>query len=340
MGVVTRGSRESLTGNIWVWIGVVSGLLALSGMLTYLSGGTRTPVPHVFYIPIVLAAGAFGLRGGLVTAVVAGVISGPVMPLDVDSGLQQPTSGWLIRLGFFVLVAVVVGVGRNRLLELSQARQSFLSVVSHELRTPLASVVGFASLLTDRADELSRDEAQEFAGLILKEATELSNVVDHYVLESRLSDSALFIDSQPTDLRRLIDIVLDGLPPHVRDQRVGVAGEHVMCVADPLRLRQVLRSMLNNALAYTQSRVEVAVTAREPYATVRIYDEATTGERSSLNPLTALTHMTNRAAATVSPPLGVGLAVSRDLVRRMGGDLYYEVNGTVSYELRLPLHAR
>jgi signal transduction histidine kinase len=169
----------------------VSGLLALSGMLTYLSGGTRTPLPHVFYIPIV-AAGAFGLRGGLATAVVAGVISGPVMPLDVDAGPSQPTSGWVIRLGFFVLVAVVVGVGRNRLLELSQARQSFLNVVSHELRTPLASVVGFASLLTDRAAELSREEAEEFAALILKEATELSNVVDHYVLEGRLSDSALF----------------------------------------------------------------------------------------------------------------------------------------------------
>jgi signal transduction histidine kinase len=190
--IVTRGSRERLTGHIWVWVGVVSGLLALSGMLTYLSGGTRTPLPHVFYIPIVVAAGAFGLRGGLATAVVAGVISGPVMPLDVDAGLSQPTSGWVIRLGFFVLVAVVVGVGRNRLLELSQARQSFLNVVSHELRTPLASVVGFASLLTDRAAELSREEAEEFAALILKEATELSNVVDHYVLEGRLSDSALF----------------------------------------------------------------------------------------------------------------------------------------------------
>ena len=336
---MTRASRERLTGHIWVWIGVVSGLLALSGMLTYLSGGTRTPVPHVFYIPIVLAAGAFGLRGGLATAVVAGLVCGPVMPLDVDAGLPQPPSGWLIRLGFFVVVASVVGVGRNRLLELSQARQSFLNVVSHELRTPLASIVGFASLLTDQPDGLSRDESQEFAALILKEATELSNVVDHYVLEGRLSDSALFIDSQPTDLRRIIDIVLDGLPAHVRDQRVGVAGERVMCVADPLRLRQVLRSMLNNALAYTPSRIEVAVTAQEPYATVRIYDEQVT-EKANLNPLTALTHMTNRAAATVSPPLGVGLAVSRDLVRRMGGDLLYEVNGTISYELRLPLHAK
>ena len=336
---MSRALRESLTSQIWVWIGVVSGLLALSGMLTYLSGGTRTPVPHVFYIPIVVAAGTFGLRGGLATALVAGLVCGPVMPLDVDAGLLQPTSGWLIRLGFFLVVAAVVGVGRNRLLQLSNARQSFLNVVSHELRTPLASVVGFASLLTDRADELSRDESQEFAALILKEATELSNVVDHYVLEGRLSDSALFIDSHPTDLRRIIDIVLDGLPPHVRDHRIGVAGEHVMCVADPLRLRQVLRSMLNNALAYTPSRIEVAVMAQEPYATVRIYDEQMT-ERASLNPFIALTQMTNRAAATVSPPLGVGLAVSRDLVRRMGGDLLYQVNGTISYELRLPLHAK
>lgn len=337
---MTRTLREKLTGQTGVWLGIVFGLIALSWLLTYLAGGTRTPLPHAFYIPIVVAAGAFGFRGGLATAVIAGVASGPLMPLDVTAGQPQPTSGWLIRLGFFVTIAVVVGVGRSRLLELSRARQNFLGIVSHELRTPLASVVGFASLLTDRADELTGDESREFAALILKEATELSNVVDHYVLEGRLSDSALFIDSHPTDLRRIVDIVLDGLPPHVRVQRVGVTGDHVICIADPLRLRQVLRSVLNNALAYAQGRIEVSLTAEEPYARVRIYDGQHTPERPNLNPLNALTHMTNRAAATVSPPLGVGLAVSRDLVRRMGGDLRYEVNGTVSYELRLPLHAK
>lgn len=68
-----------------------------------------------------------------------------------------------------------------------------------------------------------------------------------------MSDEALFIDTHPTDLRKIIDIVLSGLPPHVVDDRVRVTGSDVVCLADPLRLRQVLRSMVNNALAYTSA---------------------------------------------------------------------------------------
>ncbi|HUP16791.1 MAG TPA: hypothetical protein VM848_12165 [Acidimicrobiia bacterium] len=87
----------------------------------------------------------------------------------------------------------------------------------------------------------------------MKDATELANVVDRYVIEGRMSDEALFIDTHPTDLRKIIDIVLSGLPPHVVDDRVRVTGSDVVCLADPLRLRQVLRSMVNNALAYTSA---------------------------------------------------------------------------------------
>lgn len=337
-GVVTENPGPGSARRGWVWTAIIATLLVLSWLLTYVAGGTRSPLPHVFYLPIVIAGGFFGLRGSLPVAVVAGVLAGPLMPLSTETGVAQPTSGWLIRLAFFALIGMVVGVGRNRLLELSRARQSFLNVVSHELRTPLASVLGFASLLAERADDLTNRETEEFAGFILKEAYELSNVVDHYILEGRLSDSALFIDSRPTDLRRIVDIVLDGLPPHVADQRVVVEGDDIVCIADPLRLRQIVRTMLNNAIAYTANRIEVSVIRDGHHALVAVSDGQTTQDRN-LNPITALTSMTNRATSlAVSAPLGIGLAVSRDLARRMKGDLIYQVHGAVSYELRLPLY--
>lgn len=315
----------------------VAALVVVAWSLTYLAGGTRTPLPHAFYIPIVLSAIMLGLRPGVGTAIVAGIACGPLMPLDVAEGIPQPVSGWLIRLGFFVTIAGVVGLGRSRLIELSQARQRFLSVVSHELRTPLAAVVGFASILTNRADELTEAEAKEFASFILEEATELANVVDHYVLESRLRDSGLFIDPHPTDLRKVIDVVLDGLPIHVREQRVQVTGDDVVCLADPLRLRQMLRSILNHALAYTRDTIDIAILADKSYAHVKIDDGQSAPTRATLNPLTALSNMRQAATATVAAPLGIGLAVSRELARQMGGDLRYEVNAGTSYHLRLPL---
>jgi signal transduction histidine kinase len=304
-------------------------------MLTYLAGGTKTPIPHAFYIPIVVAAGGFGMRAGVVTAGVAGLLCGPWMPLDAENGLPQTTSGWVIRLAFFLTVAVVIGLGRNRLLELSRARQNFLSVVSHELRTPLASVMGFAALLANRDLSLSMEEQGEFADLILKDANELTNVVDHYVVEGRLSDSALFIDSHPTDLRKIVDIVVGGIPVQIRERRVEVAGSEVTCIADPLRLRQILRSMFNNALAYSPNRILVDVATDRTSARVTVSDKD--NPASSTQRLSAWTQVVRKESEPVFPPLGIGLAVSRDLAKRMGGELSYEVNGNTRFELRLPL---
>jgi signal transduction histidine kinase len=304
-------------------------------MLSYVAGGTTTPLPHAFYIPVVIAAGGLGVRSGAATAVVAGLICGPWMPLDVERGLAQPTSGWIIRMAFFLTIAVVVGFGRNRLLELTRARQNFLSDVSHELRTPLASVMGFAALLANRSRDISPAEHAEFADLIFKEATEMTNVVDHYVVEGRLRDSALFIDAHPTDLRQIVDIVLGGLPEHVRERRVEVAGSEIICLADPLRLRQILRSLFNNALAYAPDRILVYVTTDRTSARVTVSDEDTpTPSSQRLSPWSP---NTRKEIEPVFTPFGLGLSVSRDLAKRMGGELTYQVNGTTRFELRLPL---
>jgi signal transduction histidine kinase len=332
---VSNRRNPQQIGQTWVLVSIVVGLLALSAMLTYVAGGTKTPLPHAFYIPIVVAAGGFGLRAGAATAAVAGVLCGPWMPLNVEDGLSQTTSRWIIRLGFFLTIAVVVGFGRNRLLKLSRARQNFLSVVSHELRTPLASVMGFAALLANRDLTLTVEEHAEFADLILKEANELTNVVDHYVVEGRLSDSALFIDAHPTDLRKIVDIVIGGLPDQIRERRVEVAGSEITCMADPLRLRQILRSMFNNALSYSPNRILVDVTTDRTSARVTVSDRD--NPASATQRLSPWTHVVHKDKAPVFPPLGIGLAVSRDLAKRMGGELSYEVNGTTRFELRLPL---
>lgn len=64
---------------------------------------------------------------------------------------------------------------------------------------------------TNDLKALSTEEARDFAGL-LRDATELANV-DHLVIEGRMSDEVLFIDTHPTHLRKIIDMVLRGLPP-------------------------------------------------------------------------------------------------------------------------------
>lgn len=87
---------------------VVAGLLAAAWMLVYAAGGTRTALPHLFYVPVVVAAVGFGPRGGLVSALIAGVVCGPLMPVDVVTGQAQSLSNWLARTGFFVAIGMLI----------------------------------------------------------------------------------------------------------------------------------------------------------------------------------------------------------------------------------------
>jgi len=84
-------------------------LLVLGGALVYATGGTKQPYLHVLYVPIFMVALFFGPWGGGVAGLVAGIIIGPWMPLDVAADLAQETHGWAFRAGIFTLAGTVVG---------------------------------------------------------------------------------------------------------------------------------------------------------------------------------------------------------------------------------------
>ncbi len=90
----------------WAALGVA---LAGTAWGVHAAGGTRSAVPHLFYLVIIAGAARFARRGGIVTALVATLLCGPLMPLDVASGASQPLVNWLSRGLFFILVGALVG---------------------------------------------------------------------------------------------------------------------------------------------------------------------------------------------------------------------------------------
>ena len=82
-------------------------LILGSASIVVSAGGTSSVYPHLFYIPVILAAYVFGVPGALAAGLISGLICGPIMPLNVEAGTEQATASWLYRLGFFTLVGLV-----------------------------------------------------------------------------------------------------------------------------------------------------------------------------------------------------------------------------------------
>lgn len=103
--VVVSAASHTVVPVVLIVAGLAAGWLGC-----YLTGGTQFVMPHLFYVPVIVAASRFGLPGAVGVAVVAGVLAGPAVPLDVEAGVPQETGHWVIRMGFFVLVGWLVAV--------------------------------------------------------------------------------------------------------------------------------------------------------------------------------------------------------------------------------------
>ncbi|MFA9430717.1 EAL domain-containing protein [Egicoccus sp. AB-alg2] len=90
-------------------VAAITVLLAVAWAVTYLTGGTRMVGPHAFYLAIFLAAVVFGARGGALTGLVAGILCGPFMPMDVAAGEPQLLQNWLLRVIIFVAIGAAAG---------------------------------------------------------------------------------------------------------------------------------------------------------------------------------------------------------------------------------------
>jgi signal transduction histidine kinase len=138
------------TGGLAVklWLGLL-GLILLTGAVVYATGGTGFVWVHLMYVPIVLASGVFGIRGGVASAVVGGIIVGPFMPLDVAKHIPQDTANWLFRSLFFLLVGGCSGLlfsWVNRQMERLRATHLALVQTHEELKAAQMRLIQNAKL--------------------------------------------------------------------------------------------------------------------------------------------------------------------------------------------------
>ncbi len=115
--------------------------LALGTFTVYYTGGSYVVYTHNMYVPVVIAGLVFGLRGGLVAAVSAGLLLGPLMPLNVATGELQSIANWVYRLAYFLLVGVIVGSSSDLI------RNYIKRLRWHWLHNPVSDLPNRESLL-------------------------------------------------------------------------------------------------------------------------------------------------------------------------------------------------
>jgi len=226
----------------------------------------------------------------------------------------------------------------ERLETLVRSKDEFVASVSHELRTPLAAVMGFAGVLRDNDVDLSVEEQRELVVTIAKEAYDLAGIVDDLLVAARAEIDAVHISKVPVDIGANCAQVVEVLPETERVRIILTrAPDPVKALADPVRVRQVVRNLITNAIRYGGENVEIAYEARHDTVVVSVSDdgrEIPEDERERIFLPYSVAHDPGSQPSSV----GLGLTVSRQLAEMMGGRLSYRHDGERSiFEMDLPV---
>lgn len=149
-------------------------------MLVYMTGGIKFVYSHTMYLAILLAGFLLGSRGGLFFGILAGVVLGPMMPIDVKTGEMQLASNWLYRLGVFSLVGFLSGFASDQALAY-QGRLRWL--FEHNSSTKLQN----RNAMFDRMIEISHDKPSANIHILVivsfENAMELKSAFGYAVIE-------------------------------------------------------------------------------------------------------------------------------------------------------------
>jgi two-component system, OmpR family, sensor histidine kinase BaeS len=203
-----------------------------------------------------------------------------------------------------------------------QTRRRLLADLAHELRTPLATVEAYHEGLADGVIDPDPSTVD-----VLADATSrLRRLVEDVSLVSRAEEGRLHLDLHPVDLRDLAVNAIDATRPAADSAGITLLSDlpetPVTVDADPDRLSQVLANLLANAIEHTPDggTVTVAATSGHDHAVIEITD---TGAGISTHHLPHIFERFYRADPARSRTLGsgIGLTISRAVIRGHGGDL-------------------
>ncbi len=237
---------------------------------------------------------------------------------------------------------------RERAEAASEAKSRFLATMSHEIRTPLSGILGMADLLREAALDA---ENASYVEAIRSSGAALVALVDQILDFSKIEAGRLDLVSEPLDLHRLVEGVVELLAPSAQSKGLEIAVSIVadaprFVVGDGLRLRQVLTNLAGNAVKSTASGGIGVSLARAGDGRL-LFKVVDTGPGVAPDRREAIFEdfeQGDGSNARHHEGAGLGLAISKRIVSLMGGDLTLTDNSgggaAFSFAILLPEDAR
>ena len=253
---------------------------------------------------------------------------------EMQQNIDQATEDLRETLETIEIQNIELDFARKEALEASRIKSEFLANMSHEIRTPLNGIIGFTELLLK--SPLPRQQ-RDHLSTIRKSSEILLTIINDILDFSKIEAGKLILDRIPFQLRDIVEEVMVMLAPAAHGKNLDLVPlvyndvpDNIM--GDPLRVKQVITNLVNNAIKFTQTGEVVLRASLEEEdkegnrITLRlsITDSGVGLSRAQQQSLFNAFSQADASTARQYGGTGLGLAISKRLVEEMGGKIGLE----------------
>ncbi len=223
--------------------------------------------------------------------------------------------------------------------EADRLRSEFVATVSHELRTPLTSIKGYATTLLRPDVQWNNRTGIEYLSIISEECDKLMQLIDNILEVSRIEAGALRIFAEPIQLHEVLERAVTEARRRSPEARIDMSYPPVsdipFVLADPQRIIQVLRNLIQNGIKYAPNDPHITVEMSPPAADeegremikVAVRDNGVGISADDQAKIFERFFRVDTGLARRTEGTGLGLAICRGIVEAHGGGIWVESAG-------------
>lgn len=210
---------------------------------------------------------------------------------------------------------------RDKAQQSDKLKSAFLANMSHEIRTPLNAIVGFSNLLVDGDMSFQKEEIKEFLSLIYLNCEQLLALISDILDLSKIESNTMVFNITEQPLTPLLQNILRAQQINVPQEvelLLDLPATDTIITTDPLRLKQVINNLINNAIKFTsKGAVTLGYRQNNDQVSIFVKDTGTGIDEDKINRIFERFYKGDNFVQGT----GLGLAISHTIIEHLKGTI-------------------